>query len=206
MDQSQIRVKQTITRLVAVAASGLILGYLLYRSSIFIPTMKASQFTSSSVTIAIAYTAWKAHALRNGFAALFVWYIVLTTMIVQFNSWLLILASFYIAGMAGAVLLHQSAVVPRLGSYPVLRVLLSGALTSIANGLIVSVLFLFSFRLILAHLDTAYDTVYYNLKVGALIGLGVGIGMEIAEHLIARFLQLPDEPSEHHHAPPTVAP
>jgi hypothetical protein len=206
MDRSQILMKQTITRLIAVAASGLILGYLLYRSSIFIPTLKVSQFVMSSVSIAIAYAAWKAHAIRNGLAALFVWYVCLTTLIVQFNSWLLILDSFYIGGMAAAVLAHQSAVVPRLRSHPILRIALAGAITSIANGLIVVALFLFSWRVVLAHLDTAYDTVYFNLKIGALIGLGVGIGMEIAEYLNTRFFQLPDQPIAHETAYGNVAP
>ena len=194
MNQPQIRMKQTITRLIAVVSSPVMIGYFLYRSSIFIPTMKVSQFVMSSVSIAITYAYWKGDAIRNGLAALFVWYICLTTLIVEFNSWLLILDGFYIAGMAAAVLVHQTAVVPRLRSHRVLRVALAGAIISIANGLIVMALFLFSLRVILAHLDTAYDTVCFNLEIGALIGLGSGIGMEIAEYLIARFFQLSDQP------------
>ena len=192
--------KQTITRLIAVAGSALTLGYALYRSSIFVPTMRVSQFAMSGVTMAIAYAAWKARAVRNGLAALFVWYVCLTTLIVPFNWWLLILDSFYIAGMTAAVLVHQSAVVPRLRSYPLLRVALAGAITSIANGLIIvalflfSCLFLYSWQAIPTHLDAAYGNIYFNLNIGALIGLGVGIGMEIAEYLNGRFFQPTGQP------------
>ena len=206
MSESQILTRQTLTRFVAVAGSVLLLGFLLYRQSIFIPTHRVFQFAMSGVSIGIAYAGLKRHDIRNGLAALFVWYLCVTALLEKTNSWMLILNAIYIAGMSAAVVLHQWAVESRLRPYLILRIALAGAIASIANGLIIIALFLFSWRAVLAHPESAYEAFYVNLQIGALIGLGAGIGMEIAEYLIAKYFPAGEGPIERETSSGHVAP
>jgi len=182
--------RDALSRAVVVSGLGILLGFVLYRLSVFTPTMKAFQFTMSSVTIGVAYAALKGHRMRQGFAALFVWYAILTGLIEEFNSWLLILNLAYIGGMAGATAIHQRAVNRRLVHGAIQRIVLAGVVISVANGLIVVFLALFSFTVAVTHAATIMDTIYYNLQLGALIGLATASGMELAEYLKGKFPDL----------------
>jgi hypothetical protein len=185
--------KHVISRAMIVLGAGIVLGFVLYQFLVFIPTMKAFQFTMSSITIGIMYAALKGQSIRNGFAALFVWYVILTGLIEEFNSWLLILNLAYIGGMAGATFVHQRVVKTRLIHGAIQRVAVAGVIMAIANGLIVICLATFSWKVAISHAARIVETVYYNLQLGALIGLATGLGMELAEHLNGRFLDLHSE-------------
>jgi hypothetical protein len=180
---------EALLRAATVAVSGMVLGFILYRFSIFKPTMMAFQFTISSITVGIMYAARKTSNLRNGFAALFVWYVIVTGLIEMFNTWLLILNLVYIAGMAAATFVHQTVVQTRFGRNGIGRVVLAGGIMSIANGLIVAVLALFSMRAAIAHATELFGVGYHNLQLGALIGIGTGLGMEIADYVRTRMLE-----------------
>jgi len=187
MDSMHDAWKYVVSRALIVSGSGMILGFILYQFLIFTPTMKPSQFTFSSINIGITYAALKSHSPRNGLAALFVWYIIATTVFVQFNWWLLILNVAYIAGMACAVFILQRVVNTRLAQGSLQRIVLAGAVVSVTNALIVIVLTLFSLRVLISHASSIMETIFYNLQIGALIGLATGIGMELAEYLTGRF-------------------
>lgn len=190
MDTTQRGRNRAISRAVVVSGFCIAAGLILYRFAVFDPSMRAFQFTMSGVSIGLAYAAWKGHVIRNGLAALFVWYAVLTGLIEEFNSWLLILNFAYIGGMAGATFVHQRVVETRSVRGGIQRVALAGALMAIANGLIVVFLSLFSFNAVVAHAATWMEVTYHNLQLGALIGLSTGSGMELAEYLNANFLAL----------------
>lgn len=194
MDTRQSVWKRAITRAAVVSGLSIAVGLLFYGLSVFIPTMRASQFTISGISIGLTYAALKGDALRNGCAALFAWYALLTALIEDFNSWLLILNLAYIGGMAGATYLHQHVVQTRLVHGPLPRVALAGAFISIANGLIVVFLVLVSWRTaVFTRAATWLEVAYFNLQIGALIGLATGLGMELAEYVEANFLTQPDE-------------
>lgn len=182
-----------ILRAVVVSGSGLILGFILYRSLVFTPTMKAFQFTVNSVTIGVAYAGLKSSSTRNGFAALFVWYVLLTAVIGEFNSWLPILSLAYIVGMASATFVHQRAVKMRLLRGAIQRIVAAGAIIAIANALIVVFLALFSLKVAVSHASRMMETIYHNLQLGALIGLATGLGMELAEYLNRKFIEHQNE-------------
>jgi hypothetical protein len=194
MDTTQGAWKRAIARAIVVSVLAIAVGLLFYRLSVFVATMRAFQFTISGISIGLAYAALKGDALRNGLAALFVWYALLTGLMEDFNSWLLILNLAYIGGMAGATYLHQRVVQSRVVRGALPRVALAGAFMSIANGLIVVFLVLVSWRTaVFTHPATWLDVAYVNLQIGALIGLATGLGMELAEYVDATFLMQRDE-------------
>jgi len=180
------RWKHAITRAVVVSSLGILLGFALYQLSAFTPTLKTFQFTLSSVTIGIAYAASKAHNTRNGVAALFVWYVILTGLVREFNFWLLILNLAYIGGMTGATLVHQHFAKRGLVKGAIGRIVLAGVIVAVANGLIVWFLSLFYLKTTISHAAAIMETVFFNLQLGALIGVATGLGMEVAEYLIAK--------------------
>jgi hypothetical protein len=186
--------KHALMRAVVVSGLGIGLGLVFYHFSVFTPTMKAFQFTMSSVTIGVAYAALKGDSMRNGFAALFVWYIVLTAGVIRdFNSWLLILNLVYIGGMASATYVHQRVVNARFSTGAIQRIVLAGVITALANGLIVMFLALFFVQAAISHAAAIMETVYYNLQLGALIGIATGSGMEVAEYLLGTVFDHPQD-------------
>lgn len=188
MDATRMLVYRGILRAAIVAGAGMIVGLIFYGVSVFVPTMKASQFLTSSITVGIAYAAVKGKNLRNGGAALFVWYVLLNSAMRILHYWLLLLSFAYIAGMAFAVWVRVFAVKSRYTRSPVVRIALTGAILSLANGVIVYFLAIFSQRSLLDHYWM--EGAYYNFQLGALIGLATGIGMELAEYVIPRFASL----------------
>lgn len=179
--------KHAIARAVVVSGLGVLLGFALYQLSAFTPTRKPFQFTLSSVTIGLAYAASKAHNTRNGVAALFVWYVLLTGFVREFNFWLPILNLAYIGGMTGATLVHQHFAKRGLVKGAVGRIVLAGVIVAVANGLIVWFLSLFYLKTAISHAAAIMETVFFNLQLGALIGVATGLGMEVAECLIAKY-------------------
>jgi hypothetical protein len=185
--------KHIIMRAVIVTGMGIVLGAALYQFAVFTPSMKAFQFSMSSLSIGIMYAALKSRRLRDGLAALLVWYVILTGLMEEFNSWLLFLNLAYIGGMAGAVVLHQRAVRSPFVHGAVLRIVLAGATVGVVNGVVVIVLAVLIWNSALAHISSIMAAVYFNLQIGSLIGLATGSGMELAEYLIGKF---PDRPGE----------
>ncbi|HMK38328.1 MAG TPA: hypothetical protein VK569_03240, partial [Bacteroidota bacterium] len=105
---TQHNVRNTLLRTVIPACATVGFGVIFFQMSVFNMRMMASQFLMSGVTAGIAYAALRTPRWRDGFAGLFVWYIVMTFFITQYNWWLLVLFFAYIAGIAAAVYLYFS--------------------------------------------------------------------------------------------------
>jgi hypothetical protein len=180
-------VKHTILRLIVVVCSTAGFGFLFFRLSVFDMRMWASQFLTSGVTAAIFYAALKTPRWRDGFAALLIWYLVLTFLVAKYNSWLPILHFAYVAGIAAAVYLYTYFVRREIVRGLVQRVAAAGVITAVVNAVIIVFLGLFSWRTVFASPGYIASWVFKNLQIGTLIGIGFGTGVEIAEYIIRRF-------------------
>jgi predicted RNA-binding Zn-ribbon protein involved in translation (DUF1610 family) len=183
---SDLSSKEPILRGVTVAAAGLAIGFAFYQWQIVIPHMRAFQFTVISITAGIFYAAIKQPAIRNGLAALLVWYVLLTFLIERFDPWHLILNFVYIAVIAVVVYLdvYASGRLPLGGRLQRIAAMLT--LTAVGNALIILIIGLILLREALSKPQVLVDSSFFNLKLGGLVGLGLGIGMEIAEYVIAQ--------------------
>jgi hypothetical protein len=177
---------KTVLRAAIVTGCGIAVGFTFYQSLIFIPTMKASQFTESSITAGIAYAALKSSKRRNALAALFLWFIVAPLLGGPFHYWLLVLAFVYIVGIGIAIYCYDLLARKSLFDTPIKRILLAAGLVAFANGANIIVLSLILFGWTIAHLNTAWMNILTNLELGVLIGFGVGVGMELADYVIRR--------------------
>lgn len=180
-------VKHTILRVIVVACSTAGFGFLFFRLNVFDMRMWPSQFLTSGVTAAIFYAALKTPRWRDGFAALFVWYLVLTFLVGEYNSWLPILHFAYVGGIAAAVYLYHHFVRNDIVRGMVQRVAAAGVITAVVNAVIILFLGLFSWRTVFASPGYIASAVFKNLQIGTLIGIGLGAGVEIAEYIIRRF-------------------
>jgi hypothetical protein len=191
MNSTQKTWTEALVRTIVVAGSGVLLGFALYESQVFTPTMVAFQFTMSSVSAALVYATMRSTSIRNGLATLLVWFVVLTWAIEEFNPWLLWLNSIYIIGIGVAILTYTHLIRELLFRFGFARIFLAGALLSIANGLIIVVLALITRRYGLQDAEKIWTLVVRNCEFGALIGLAVGCGIEIAEIVMKRLSSLP---------------
>lgn len=196
MAPSQNGWSRALLRATVVACSGILAGYALYPSLVFVPTMKPSQFVESSITAGIAIAAFRTSSRRNALAALFIWFVIVPVLAGPFHYWLLVLAFVYVSGIAGAIYCYDIIVHRGFADAPLKRTVLAGGLVALANGLIIIVLSLILFRFSLSHLDAVWTNIVDNLKLGALIGLAVGVGIELAEYAIRRMA----EPESHNEA------
>jgi len=186
-------VKNTLLRMILAACTTVAFGLLFFQLSVFNMRMMASQFMMSGVTAGIAYAALKTPRWRDGLAALFVWYIVLTFFISQYNWWLLVLFFAYIMGIAAAVYLYLYFVRREIVRGALQRVAASGVITAVANaviilflGLVTMVLGYSASNISLATPGYYASMVFRNLQLGTLIGIGFGVGAELAEYIIRR--------------------
>jgi hypothetical protein len=183
MDTSEEHIwKHVLLRAFAIAGIGVVIGYVFYGDKVFIPTMRASQFMVSSITAGLSYALLKSSAQRNFWSVIFVWYVLLCGVFVEFNRWLIILNAVYIGGISGAILLYTYVVPLKYTNNFMVRIFFAGAIISVANGIIIVVLGFFSFGTIMSHFSVWWESVLFNLKIGSIIGLGVGAGIEIAEY------------------------
>jgi len=182
MKKNENHWKHILLRAAIISGAGIITGYIIYGSSVFVPTMKAFQFTESGVTAGLAYAFFKSSMTRNLWTALFVWYVVLCGLLIEFNWWLLILNLTYIGGITGGILLYNRVVAKPYLNKLFLRIIFAGAIISIANSIIIVVLGIFSLWVVVAHFPVWSDAIWFNMKIGAIIGLAIGIGIELAEY------------------------
>ena len=187
MESIQIYSKQIIVRILIVAGTGIAVGFVLFRSAIFIPTMTTIQFTISSITVGLFYSMIKSSTLRNGLATLLIWYFVNSVFFDPHNRWMWILNLAYISGIAGACYLSMFTIKKGYVNGMVMRIAAFTVFIAIVNGLIVVILSLYSWRRAIAHLDKLFQSTLSNLELGAMIGLGLGIGIEIAEYIINKY-------------------
>ncbi len=181
-------VRASIPALVAI-----VMGYAIFRSQIFIPTMKASQFVLSGVTAGLAFGFFKSTTVRNAMAALFVWYLLTMLLVENFNSWNLILNGTYIIAIAAAVYIQIVFTRQSLVRTPVQRIAAAGVLVALANGVVILLFGLATPARTFSHPGFWLDAILFNLQIGTLIGLGAGFGGELAEWLVVRYLVESDE-------------
>ena len=187
MESIQMYSKQIIVRILIVTGTGLGIGFILFRGAIFIPTMTAFQFTISCITVGLFYSILKSSTLRNGLAAVLIWYFVNSAFFDPHNRWMLVLNLAYIGGIAGACYLSMFTIKNGYVQSIVMRIAALTVFIAIVNGLIVVFLSLFSWHRAITHLGKLFQNTLTNLELGAMIGLGLGIGIEIAEYIINNY-------------------
>lgn len=178
--------KQVILRGVIVSGLVIAFGFIVYQSSIFTPTTPPFLFLVTGVTIGISYAAFKSSVPRNGFIALFVWYVILTGRHASHNAWIFILEGSYIMGITGAIYLYILIADKPFINGRTQRIVASTLIIGIVNGLIVIFLGLFRIGAVVAHPEVFLQASYYNLKIGAVMGILSGLGIELAEYVIKR--------------------
>ena len=181
--------KHVILRALVISGIGVLVGSIFYRSSVFIPTMRPFQFTVSSISAGIAYAFLKSSMRRHLLPALFIWYVVLTGLLVKLTWWALILNLTYISGVACAILIYSYAITKPYSNRIILRIIYSGAIMSSINCLIMIALAVFSLNAIFSHFSVWLSSVKHNAELGAIIGLAFGLGIEIAEYLNGKLNQ-----------------
>ena len=132
--------KHLILRVFVIAGVGILVGYIFYRDNVFTPTIRAFQFLGSSITAALVYAVLKSYSSRYLWPVLFVWYVILTGLIVEFNWWLPILNLAYIGGITAAIYAYNYITTRLFVNSAALRIVSSGTIISIVNGLIIIVL------------------------------------------------------------------
>jgi len=178
--------KQGFISAVIIIAIGLGIGFLLFRSNIFMPTRPVYQITMASITVGIFYSMLKGSNLRNALAVLLIWYVISLTFSSRHNYSILILNLTYIAGLSLAVYLYMLAIRKSLVGNAVGRIASFVITTAVINTLIILVLALLSLPRAIDSPNLILDAGYFNLKMGTLIGLILGIGIEIAEYVVRK--------------------
>ncbi|MGD0591406.1 MAG: hypothetical protein ABSA44_11515 [Bacteroidota bacterium] len=175
---------QDIVRCISV--SGVIIGlaYLIYGSSVFIPTRWPFQYLISGITIGIAFATFRDKNYREGIALLALWYIILFGSVTGRHSWMFILEGTYIIIISIAVFFCITIVRKPFINNEFLRVCTSTVILGIANSFIVVLLNLFSLTHIYPHLSQIFDAMFLNLKIGAMLGLFMGVGVELSDGII----------------------
>lgn len=184
--------KRSAIRVVLAAGAGVLAGVLLHGSSVFIPTIVASQFMTGSLTGGLFYAALKETTLRNSIAALFVWYVLLTSLVGYlaggaYNWWPYVLNAAYMVSLAAGVYLYLYGVRRGILRGIAQRVAALGVLTAIMNAVTILFLSLFSIWWTIRHPGEAAHFALRNLQIGTLMGLAIGLGIELAEYVIGGF-------------------
>jgi hypothetical protein len=185
--------KTLIVRGAIPALVTIVTGYAIFRSQIFVSTMKASQFVLSGMTSGLAFGFFKSTTVRNAMAALFVWYLLAMLLIENFNSWNLILNGTYIIAVAAAVYVQILFARRSLVRTPVQRIAAAGVLVALANGVVILLFGLATPARTFSHPGFWLDAILFNLQIGTLIGLAAGFGGELAEWLVEKYLVESDE-------------
>lgn len=186
--------REFVIRFVGVSAVAIALGMAMYGRRVFIATAWPFQFTQSGVTAGLFYASLKnLSSVKNGIAALFVWYVLLQTLFVKFNTWLPILDLGYVGGIAAAIYLYAYVIRKKLIHGIVQRLAASIVFLGLTNVLIVILLslvqlVLYSYQR--THIASFFSEVLrgirINLLVGCLIGFGAGVGIEFVEYYLKR--------------------
>jgi len=186
MATTELRTKQIATRFLCSAGTAIAFGFLLFRVSIFVPSMTSFQFVITGITIALFHSVLRSLTIRNALVALLVWYFVSLAFFEPQNRWMYLANLAYIVGVSGAYFLSILFVTKSNFKNAITRVLSLTVILAIVNALIMAFLLLFSWHVVITHTERVLRAILSNAKLGALIGVGLGIGIEIAEHIITR--------------------
>jgi len=179
-------VRDTVIRMSAIVVITGASGFLYFRDTVLNLRAVASQFLTSGVTAGIAYAALHLPRVRDGIAALIIWFVVLTFLVERPSMHLGVMNLVYLAGIAGAVYVYMSFIRRGVVRGALQRVASAGVLTALANALITVVLGFALRTLVFTSVGFFASTVFRNLQYGTLVGIGIGVGAELAELLIGR--------------------
>ncbi|MGA2623290.1 MAG: hypothetical protein ABSF91_05490 [Bacteroidota bacterium] len=179
--------KQAIVRTVVIASLVIVPGLIVFGTSVFNPLLTHFEFVANGITIAIGYAAFKAHRARDGFAALLVWYVLLTLMIFSpIYAWSFIMEASYVIGLTGSVYFYLWVNKRRYANNRVQRMIAAALILGLAHGLIVIFLEAVSLR-VLVHPVKTFTWSYMNLRNGTVIGILSAVGMELSDYLVNSF-------------------
>lgn len=178
--------KQAIWRAVIVSGFVIVIGFIIFHSSIFISTNPTFQFVVTGVTIGISYAAFKSGTPKYAILPLFVWYLFLVGKQALENTWILILSSSYILAIAGAIYLYLFIASKSFINGRIQRIVALTLVVGIINGLIIIFLGLFRIKEAIANPIWILTTMYSNLQIGTVIGIISGLGIELVEYVLKR--------------------
>lgn len=176
--------KKAIFRFIIISGLIIALAYLIYQIAVFTPTMWAFQYFISGITIGIAYVAFRDKNYREGIVLLLLWYIILVSVISKGNYWVFILEGVYICFIALAVHLYIKIIGKSFIKNEISRIIVSTIIIGLCNSFIVVVLNLYSLQSIFSKLPNILDTMFLNLKIGAILGLFMGVGIELSNYFV----------------------
>lgn len=175
--------KGAAVRTLVIASLVIVAGLIVFGTSVFNPLLTSFEFVANGVTIAIGYAAFKAHRARDGFAALLVWYVLLTLIICSpIYTWNFIMEASYVVGLTGSVYLYLWVINKKFANNRVQRIIAAALILGLAHGLIVIFLEAVSLR-VLVHPVKTFAWSYMNLRNGTVIGILSAVGMELSDHL-----------------------
>jgi hypothetical protein len=183
-------IKLLFIRFLAVAVSGLVIGFLAWRTSIFIPTHMAFQFTVLSVAAGLTYALLRHTSKVNTFLALFCWFIGLTIVEDYSNRWLYVLNLVYTAGTACVVYLYLRFSTKGMLTHTFWRILALAIATGVVN--IVHLLVMVFIARGFSWFDKPLvvreilDSSIYNCQFGILVGLAAALAIEAIDHSLIR--------------------
>lgn len=193
METVQDKAQEFVIRFVGVAGVSIALGIAIFGRRVFVITAAPFQFVQSGVTAGLFYASLKnLTSIKNSIAALFVWYVLLLTLLVKFNTWLPILDLAYLGGIAAAIYLCKYVVDKGLIHGIVQRLATSIVFLGLANVLIIVLLSTIQFifyhhaRQVSIFFSELPLRIRANLIIGCAIGFGAGVGIEIVEYYFDR--------------------
>jgi len=103
--------KEAIIRIIVIAGIVIAFSLIVFGSAAFNPFATSFEFAVNGVTIAIAYAAFKSNQIRNGFAALLIWYIFVMVIVpLPYDALNLVMVILHIIGLTAAVYLYFLAI------------------------------------------------------------------------------------------------
>ncbi|MGO9482349.1 MAG: hypothetical protein ACLP05_11300 [Candidatus Kryptoniota bacterium] len=174
----------TIIRAIVVAGVVSFFSIIVFGAAALEPQLAQFELLKNGVTIAIAYAAFKGNRLRDGFAALLLWYVLLTAVIdVPYHAWNFVMEAAYIVGLTYSIYFYFNVVGKTLGKARVKWIIAATLIVGTAHGLIFIFLQIISLR-VFAHPIETFEWSFIDLKNGLVIGILSALGMEFSEYVV----------------------
>ena len=173
-------------RAVIVAVACVAFGFAVYQQHIFNIYHTQVQFVFAGITIGIAYAFAKANRLRDGVAALVVWYVVLVGLLLHEHSFVSVRDAVYIALHGFGVYFFLKLLSPTFRQTRVARIASYTVIASLVNGAVIPVQALIHWKTV--SFNGLLNGFEWMVILGLMIGVSCAVGMELAEEGIRRFL------------------
>jgi hypothetical protein len=177
---------KAIVRFVMITGFVIAVGFIVYKYAVFIPTMPQFQFFINGITLGLAYTTFKSNISRYGYGILFLWYFILSGFITTYILWMFMLNAISIIAMTAAIYSYFLLIKKQFVNILFTRIISSAVLIGIANGLIVLFLGIISFHTVVSQPMIFLGSIYYNLKIGTVMGIVTGTSIEFVEYFLIK--------------------